>query len=246
MILVAIGIKIGKLTILEILPGKKVKSICDCGNTQRSAIKNIESGVVDRCRKCLYKKVDINGHKDLVGKKFGEWEVLKKIATDGSKRTKFLCRCSCGTETIVLSSHLLQGASTRCITCGKTKKGKDNGNFTGHEDISGGWWANHIMKSTTKSSKRNKLEISISMEFAWNLFIKQDRKCNLTGLPLVISNSRQLNTASLDRIDSSIGYVENNVQWLHKHINMLKNIYDQNYFIEMCILIANHHKKINQ
>ncbi len=45
-------------------------------------------------------------------------------------------------------------------------------------------------------------------------------------------------SASLDRIDSSLGYIEENVQWVHKDVNMMKRIYDNNYFIKMCKLIA--------
>jgi hypothetical protein len=45
-------------------------------------------------------------------------------------------------------------------------------------------------------------------------------------------------TASLDRIDSSKGYCEDNVQWVHKDINRMKNTFDQDYFISLCKLIA--------
>jgi hypothetical protein len=48
-----------------------------------------------------------------------------------------------------------------------------------------------------------------------------------------------LTTASLDRIDSSKGYIEGNVQWIHKHINKMKNNFNESYFIEIC-------KKISQ
>ena len=47
------------------------------------------------------------------------------------------------------------------------------------------------------------------------------------------------NTASLDRIDSSKGYVEGNVQWVHKMINMSKQQYSQEEFIDMCKAVAN-------
>jgi uncharacterized protein YeeX (DUF496 family) len=47
---------------------------------------------------------------------------------------------------------------------------------------------------------------------------------------------------SLDRIDSKIGYVKGNVQWIHKHINNMKQDYDNDYFISMCELIS----KINK
>ena len=45
-------------------------------------------------------------------------------------------------------------------------------------------------------------------------------------------------TMSLDRIDNNKGYIEENVQWVHKDINMMKRIYSQDYFIYMCKLVA--------
>jgi hypothetical protein len=47
------------------------------------------------------------------------------------------------------------------------------------------------------------------------------------------------NTASLDRIDSSRGYIEGNVQWVHKMANMCKQHYSQKRFIDMCIAVSN-------
>ena len=45
-------------------------------------------------------------------------------------------------------------------------------------------------------------------------------------------------TASLDRIDSLKGYTEDNVQWVHKHINFMKGSLSENKFIEYCKLIV--------
>ena len=55
----------------------------------------------------------------------------------------------------------------------------------------------------------------------------------LTGLDL---NDKDY---SLDRIDSNNGYVEGNVQWVHKDVNMMKKDYNQEYFINICKLITN-------
>jgi hypothetical protein len=49
-------------------------------------------------------------------------------------------------------------------------------------------------------------------------------------------------TASLDRIDSSKGYSSGNIQWVHTMVNMTKNKYPQDKFIQMCIAIANKSK----
>jgi hypothetical protein len=44
--------------------------------------------------------------------------------------------------------------------------------------------------------------------------------------------------ASLDRIDSSKGYIDGNVQWVHKEVNEMKMQATQNEFIEYCNLVA--------
>ena len=47
-------------------------------------------------------------------------------------------------------------------------------------------------------------------------------------------------TASLDRIDSSKGYIQGNIQWVHKRINQMKWDSEENDFINWCKLVANH------
>ena len=45
-------------------------------------------------------------------------------------------------------------------------------------------------------------------------------------------------TASLDRIDSTKSYNVGNVQWVHKDINFMKGSLSENKFIEYCNLIV--------
>jgi hypothetical protein len=47
-----------------------------------------------------------------------------------------------------------------------------------------------------------------------------------------------IDNASLDRIDSSKGYAKDNIQWVHTMVNMSKNRYNQQKFVEMCIAVA--------
>ena len=51
-------------------------------------------------------------------------------------------------------------------------------------------------------------------------------------------------TASLDRIDSKKGYTIDNVQWVYKKINMMKQNYDQKEFVNLCCLIAENYHAI--
>lgn len=43
---------------------------------------------------------------------------------------------------------------------------------------------------------------------------------------------------SIDRIDSSVGYVEGNMQWVHKDVNRMKQEFSESYFIETCRLVC--------
>jgi hypothetical protein len=82
----------------------------------------------------------------------------------------------------------------------------------------------------------------MTKEDAWDMFIKQDKKCWFTGVELVIHNKYAVNTASLDRINNKKGYSKDNVRWVHKHINMMKRIMSDNDFIEMCNLVSQKHQ----
>ena len=48
----------------------------------------------------------------------------------------------------------------------------------------------------------------------------------------------KLQTASLDRIDSTKGYSKDNIQWVHKDINCMKMDFSQQYFIDLCVKVA--------
>lgn len=71
-----------------------------------------------------------------------------------------------------------------------------------------------------------------------DLYTEQEGKCALTGWPISWAEKGLTATVSIDRIDSSEGYIKNNVQLLHKDVNMAKQQYSQDYFIEMCKAIA--------
>jgi len=110
--------------------------------------------------------------------------------------------------------------------------GKSSRYFKGFEGISGTFWY-----KVERTAIRRSIEFNIDLEYAWGLFIKQEGRCALTGLELSYENSAC--TASLDRINSAAGYVRGNVQWVHKHINMMKGSHDQKYFVKLCGLVSN-------
>ena len=169
---------------------------------------------------------------------YGKLKVISEHSKTRNGHYRYTCLCECGNTANVLLTHLRQGNTQSC-GCDKLI-GKNHPMWTGIGEISGDFWNHHIYRSANGEKGRKPIELSISKEFIWELFLKQNRKCKLSGIELQFpkTNSDKNWTASLDRIDSSIGYTENNVQWVHKDINMMKRIYNNEYFIQMCKLIA--------
>jgi hypothetical protein len=93
-----------------------------------------------------------------------------------------------------------------------------------------------VRKYMINASLRN-IEWNVSYDYLADLLLEQDMKCKLTGWNLDALNVNK-NTASLDRINSKFGYVEGNVQWVHKMVNMCKQNYSQEDFIKMCNAIT--------
>jgi len=161
--------------------------------------------------------------------------VVSEHSTTRNGHIRYYCACDCGNFTNVLGTHLRQLSTKSCgclIPVGKMRK-----DWKGFEEISGDFWYSHIIRSANgNKGRRTKLEIDITLEYCWKLFILQNRKCKLSGLELFFPkrHNDKSYTASLDRIDSSKGYIKGNVQWVHKDINIMKNKFNQNYFIQMC------------
>ena len=73
-----------------------------------------------------------------------------------------------------------------------------------------------------------------------DLMESQGGKCALTGWPIEFPQSGhpQRAPASIDRISSDGGYTRENVQLVIRHVNMMKQSYDNDYFIAVCVAVA--------
>lgn len=104
------------------------------------------------------------------------------------------------------------------------------------------------LKTSTQArnkGRKTKLTINITSSYIQELFESQNGKCALTGIPLKMATTSHSGdaTASLDRIDSTRGYIKGNVQWVYMKVNFMKQNYSQSDFIELCQRVANHTKK---
>lgn len=112
-------------------------------------------------------------------------------------------------------------------------KGPDSPYWKGHGEISAKYWFN-----LRRHALARQLEITITIKDAWDLFLAQDRRCALSGVELVFGVGQQ--TASLDRVDPSRGYVPGNLQWVHKAVNFMKRDLTQDQFMQWCEKVLAH------
>ncbi len=149
------------------------------------------------------------------------------VVAKGNRKSRWTCRCICGKEITVNTFHIRHGSIVSC-GCAKERRFSENKHWKGHEEISGSFWGK--IKSSAHSRGRP-IDFQISIEYAWSLFIKQDRKCAISGVSLSMHADPSKRTASLDRINSRLGYTEDNVQWVHKRINIMKGNLDESDFM---------------
>jgi hypothetical protein len=116
--------------------------------------------------------------------------------------------------------------------CGKCAQ-KDRNTIKWYEGIRLSWW-----QKVEKTAIYRGLEFSLTPEFIWKVYLSQDKKCALSGVDIGWASVGQGHTASIDRIDSSIGYTEDNVWLLHKDVNMMKQSFQVDDFVAYCKLIA--------
>jgi hypothetical protein len=178
------------------------------------------------------------------GDVFNDWTVLSEPYMGGGTNLKgkpkniecrVLCRCSCGFENDITSYSLYSGTSKRCWKCGYSRKMEENPAWKGYKEIPYSWFSNYFER---KNNNRNKRSGNITIQQVHELWISQDKKCALTGLPIDWIKREDGVSCSIDRISSDGEYTIDNIQLVHKDINLMKNHFDQDYFIQMCKLVC--------
>lgn len=67
---------------------------------------------------------------DMITQKFGMWTVLERRGVNKQKAPLYLCRCDCGTESLVVGYSLRRGDSTNC-GCQIGKRGRESVDLSG-------------------------------------------------------------------------------------------------------------------
>lgn len=139
---------------------------------------------------------------------YWNWRLTEQTGHGGY----WICTCLCGS-----------GKTCR-ITFAQLKAGRSKscGCLYASQFYNNSYIPDHILNTCFANAKKRGLEFSVTPEYLKSLIEKQNYKCALSGVDIRLSQLSEAWSASIDRIDSSKGYVEGNIQWLHAKINLLK------------------------
>lgn len=154
----------------------------------------------------------------------GKLTVKKIVKNKGNYQ--LLCQCKCGKEITMRPTDFKNNQIKSCGCLKPRVNGKLNKTV--------------LSKIRIKAKNRN-IEFSITLDYLIKILDLQQHKCVYSKQDITFpKNCKDSNfTASLDRIDSSKGYIEGNVQWVTKRVNSMKNDMTEKEFIELCKLISN-------
>ena len=93
-------------------------------------------------------------------------------------------------------------------------------------------------ESFMKSAITRGYEWQLTPEIINELYEEQEGLCAFSGLSISWSKIGWDHTASIDRIDNNLGYLMDNIQLVHKKINMMRGTLDVNEFIELCAAVS--------
>lgn len=207
---------------------------------QKKTLREIarEKGCTVSCVMKYMKKYELLANEkidDLTGQKFNMLTVLELSHTkNGTAYWK--TKCDCGNIKIVRRGSLVR---LNQVSCGCYNKNKE---WKGCGDLS----KSYLTRAENGARQRN-LEFDITIEYAWKIYEQQKGICALSGIELIMDRQfghnrgpKKKQTASLDRIDSTQGYVTGNIQWVHFLLNRMKSNLQENEFIDWCKKVADH------
>ena len=170
----------------------------------------------------------------------GVTPVGKLFKKNGGVEYAFSVPClKCKNNRIVKRrQHAISMKEKLCISC--SNKNNNPMGLVGQIRVS------FFNKYVTGALQRNK-NWDIDIHDASKKLEQQNGLCALSGIKLDAGGSGcKLNeiTASLDRVDNSTGYTKDNIQWVHKDINMMRGPLSVDKFIELCKLVSANADKV--
>lgn len=222
---------------------------CDCGKEKEVARRSLLSGESKSCgcsfREFLLKTKELNTDKvyfiDLIGKKFGRWIVIKRVADSKSGLRRWLCKCDCGVEREVLEPSLMRGASTSCGCYQREASSNENKIEEGLAT------KKHIYSMYRRGALKRNLLFDLSFEQFLDLTQQNCHYCGSEPSNLKHSyfDNGDFKYNGIDRKDNTKGYTIENCVSCCKISNRSKGTMSYNGYITWILKSADHIRSNN-
>ena len=173
-----IGDTNGKWKILDIFKpdkGRKMAHVkCVCGFEKDIILSKLKESLgcfaCGRKESAKKRRVKINN-----GDTIGYWTILDVIKKENNK-TIITAKCECGNIKTATNGNIrfFKPCGECCYKIIRSKH-IPAPNRTGYMDISGEYFS-----AIKQNAKRRNIEFDISIEYCWNLFIGQNKKCSIS------------------------------------------------------------------
>lgn len=131
---------------------------------------------------------------------------------------------------------------TMCPSCRTSENNKspnrnvkkeNNPAWRGYGEVPG-----KVFSKLKRDAEKRNIPFDLTIHEINFKYVNQNKVCAFTGVPLKFGVD-----ASVDRISSKDGYNFDNIQIVHKDLNMMKKNMPNEVFIAWCKLVANHGKE---
>jgi hypothetical protein len=167
------------------------------------------------------------------------WHIIERNVLK-DRRYWVRVRCDCGYIGLRREAHVISGRTKSCKACSavNTLKEYPNPYFSkrshkGLGDLTRTRW--FLIKN---GAKRRSIAFDLTIEYVASLFTG---RCSLSGVPISLTGRQD---ASLDRKDSTLSYLEGNVQWVHKILNRMKGKLSDEEFVKWCRLVVSYYDEV--
>lgn len=232
-----VGKKFGKLLCVDMTRKKPNKLICkclECGKISNYKKDSLDKRINKTCG-CVRNKPICKILPEMfdVTKRYGNLELIDFILVDDRRNSRVWaanCICHrCNEKAIIKLTEIRAGRESCKCSKFTTNSHYNNLQYAGCHDLSA-----TIFDRMKRQAFKRGIPFNLTMKDIWEVYEKQNRKCVLSGINIKFSRFKQTNTASLDRIDNDKPYDINNIQIVHKYINIMRNAFSIETFISLC------------
>ena len=216
----------------------KITIICKCGHKRTTLYFNIKMYKQFLCKECT---IGTNLYQVFAPKAFSKMQRLLetkikislKYKNDFQQENinkKLLCLdCNIKKPKYLFFNNNLNksGKKSYCKICQNEQDKIRKQNHTNVNRIK------TLLSSVQASLRKGRVdEINIDLDYLLKLNASQENKCVYSGNQLSWK-ANDINTCSLDRIDSSKGYIKGNVQFVSKTVNQAKSDLTEQEFLKL-------------